>query len=73
MKGTSMPAPLRRMRAAVVALALALGCVTAAAVPSSPVAHADATCSANVSVYGVLADNRLTYTSVDPDNGNSND
>ncbi|HTI27189.1 MAG TPA: CHAP domain-containing protein [Kutzneria sp.] len=70
MKGRSMPALLRRMRAAVVAIALALGCVTAVAVQSSPVAHADATCSANVSVYGVLADNRLTYTSVDPDNGN---
>ncbi|MBB5896046.1 CHAP domain-containing protein [Kutzneria kofuensis] len=59
----------RRARAAVVALAVALGCVTAVAVQSPP-AHADATCSANVSVYGVLADGRLTYTAIDPDNGN---
>jgi hypothetical protein len=69
-KGISMPALLRRMRAAAVAIALALGCVTAIAVQASPVAQADATCSANVSVYGTLADGRLTYTSIDPDNGN---
>lgn len=68
-KGFSMSL-FRRARAGLLAFAIALGGVTAVAVTASPVASADATCSANVSVYGTLADGRLTYTSIDPDNGN---
>ena len=69
MKGIDMSL-LRRARAVLLAFAVALGGVTAIAVQASPAAHADATCAANVSVYGVLADGRLTYTVIDPDNGN---
>lgn len=44
--------------------------VAGIAVATSVPAYADATCAGSVSVYGVLPDGRLTYTAIDPKNGN---
>lgn len=57
-----------RTRAALVAFAVLLSGVATTTTRATP-ALADASCSGSVSVYGVLADGRLTYTAVDPDNG----
>ena len=61
----------RSFRSIVPALMLmtGTGVVAAVAAPSAP-ALAQASCSAGVSVYGALDDGRLTYTSINPDNGN---
>jgi hypothetical protein len=51
---------------AVVAAALSVGLLTVAAGS----AHATTSCTGDVSMYGVLADGRMTYTAIDPSNGN---
>ncbi|SMD23475.1 tachylectin-related carbohydrate-binding protein [Kibdelosporangium aridum] len=57
----------RRLWATLLAFVFAVsGIVVATSVP----AYADASCSGSVSVYGVLPDGRLTYTMIDPNNGN---
>ncbi len=63
------PAKTNRFRAAVLAfsvVAAGLGGVAAQATP----AVADASCTGGASVYGVLSDGRLTYTVINPANGN---
>jgi len=60
---------LPRLRPLVLALALLATTGVSLGATSAP-AIADASCSGGVSVYGVLADGRLTYTSIDPNNGN---
>ncbi|BCY14751.1 hypothetical protein L3i22_098390 [Actinoplanes sp. L3-i22] len=47
-----------------------LGAVAVTTTMTSAPAFADASCTGNVSVYGTLADGRLTYSVIDPDNGN---
>jgi hypothetical protein len=51
---------------AVAAAALSAGLLTIAA----GTAHATASCTGDVSMYGVLSDGQLTYTAIDPSNGN---
>ncbi|WP_305788053.1 CHAP domain-containing protein [Symbioplanes lichenis] len=59
----------RTLSTALTALTLAASGAATATVTAAP-AYADAKCTGNVSVYGVLADGRLTYSVIDPDNGN---
>jgi hypothetical protein len=57
---------VRRTTAAVVAVgAMSLGMVTTTA----GAAHAVASCSGDVSMYGTLSDGRLTYTQIAPNTG----
>jgi hypothetical protein len=49
---------------------LALVASVVAITVSTTAAQAAAACTGSVSVYGVLADRRMTYTAIDPDNGN---
>ncbi|MCY1143579.1 tachylectin-related carbohydrate-binding protein [Actinoplanes sp. Pm04-4] len=59
-----------RLSALVPALMLTLGGgLVAGVAPQSP-ARADATCTGAVSVYGALDDGRLTYSAINPSNGN---
>ena len=58
-----------RFRAAILAVGLLFSSLTTIALPSTP-AFADASCSGSASVYGVLSDGRLTYTVINPANGN---
>jgi hypothetical protein len=63
-----MPKHGKTLRAAVGALAagaFVLGLLTAA----TGTARAAAQCSGSVSVYGILADGRLTYSAIDPSDG----
>ncbi|MFE2298544.1 tachylectin-related carbohydrate-binding protein [Streptomyces sp. NPDC059445] len=58
---------VRRTTAAVAAVgAMSLGMVATTA----GAAHAVASCSGDVSMYGTLSDGRLTYTQIAPDTGN---
>ncbi|MGW2350172.1 helix-turn-helix transcriptional regulator [Actinacidiphila glaucinigra] len=58
---------IRRATAAVVAVsAMSLGLVATAA----GTAHAVASCTGDVSMYGTLSDGRLTYTQIEPNTGN---
>src|SRR5690349_861038 len=58
---------IRRTTATVLAVgAMSLGMVATTA----GAAHAAASCSGNVSMYGTLSDGRLTYTQIAPDTGN---
>src|SRR5882724_8744714 len=57
------------LRRALLAFALMVAGITGVAARTAP-AYADASCSGGVSVYGVLPDGRLTYTVIDPHNGN---
>src|SRR5437868_4110204 len=71
-KRTSLPknaVKKNRFRAAILAfsvVAAGLGGVAAQATP----AFADASCTGGASVYGVLSDGRLSYTVINPANGN---
>ncbi|WP_181772121.1 tachylectin-related carbohydrate-binding protein [Amycolatopsis pittospori] len=58
----------RDLRATLLAFGILLSGITTISVGAAP-AYADASCSGAVSVYGVLPDGRLTYTSIDPDTG----
>lgn len=60
---------LARLRAAFLSLAVLLSGVAGISLTTSAPASADASCTGGVSVYGVLADGRLTYTVINPDNG----
>ncbi|MEU4623327.1 tachylectin-related carbohydrate-binding protein [Actinoplanes sp. NPDC023801] len=59
----------RLFRSVVLALTLMAGTGVVAVTSSTP-AFAQARCTADVSVYGTLPDGRLTYTAIDPGNGN---
>jgi Tachylectin/CHAP domain len=59
--------PIRTVLAAVL---LILGSAVAATAATTAPAYADAKCGGGVSIYGVLSDGRLTYSVIDPDNGN---
>ncbi|MBO3739510.1 CHAP domain-containing protein [Actinoplanes flavus] len=59
-----------RLASVLLAAPLMLGSVAVTTAATSTPVFADAACSSNVSVYGTLADGRLTYTVLDPDNGN---
>lgn len=57
-----------RVRAAALAFLVLLSGLTTTALTAAP-ASAAASCAGGVSVYGVLPDGRLSYTTIDPDNG----
>jgi hypothetical protein len=59
-----------QVRIVLTALLVVLGSAVAGATVIAAPANADAKCNGNVSVYGVLPDGRLTYSVIDPDNGN---
>ncbi len=59
-----------RLRAAFLSLAVLLTSVAGISLTAAAPASADASCAGAVSVYGILADGRLTYTAIDPDTGN---
>jgi len=64
-----MPKFARALRAAAGALAAAaLSATLLTAAPGT--ARADTSCAGSVSVYGILPDGRLTYSAIDPSNGN---
>jgi len=60
--------PATRLRAAFLSLAVLLTSVAGISLTAAP-ASADASCTGAVSVYGILADGRLTYTTISPDTG----
>jgi hypothetical protein len=60
----------KRLAGALMAAPLLLGSVAVTTAVTSTPAFADATCTGGVSVYGTLSDGRLTYSVLDPDNGN---
>jgi hypothetical protein len=71
MKIRSTGGGMRRFVARAAAMSAVAGAaVTVGVAAQAPAAHADATCRGGVSIYGVLPDDRLTYSVVNPDNGN---
>jgi hypothetical protein len=59
----------RRLHLTLMSLIMLLGGMVGLTLTGTP-AFADASCKGGVSVYGVLDDGRLTYSTIDPDNGN---
>ncbi|MFD0303989.1 peptidase S1 and S6, partial [Streptomyces sp. NPDC127123] len=68
-----MPTTLRQAarKATVAALsgALGAGLLTVAAVGAAPAARAATTCAGTASLYGVLPDGRLTFSTITPATG----
>ncbi|MET9803746.1 tachylectin-related carbohydrate-binding protein [Streptomyces sp. NPDC006368] len=53
----------------VLTAAAGAGLLTAASVVTAPAAQAATSCSGSVSIYGVLPDGRITYSAINPANG----
>lgn len=66
---TTLRQAARKSAVAVLSTALGAGLLTAASVATAPAAQAATTCGGTASIYGVLPDGRLTFSTITPATG----